>query len=365
MSRRLILMLTLTLALVAVFVSFGAKAAGTEPAPDVITFHNNTMADFSATSGVPIVKVDQRACILATSPFGVSTTLSLLWRSDDGGRSYRAMGTPVLRDAVTGPGGGDTDVDFDAKGRVYYVDLSAACVTAAVSEDGGQTFTPERTNYITCVSEETSEAAVDDRQWVAGFGDGRAFVTWRNFSGSGFYMFRTRDGGLTWDKGRQLGSVSQSGPLKADKTKRRVKVGNVERDAILVYQIYYTGSSVRMFRVTDLDDGSEPLVEDKLIYTSTNGSVNNVFPVISVDRAGNLYAVWSLGAGAIYMATSTDRGDTWSQPKRVSPPTMTGSIIMPWVVAGALGRAAVTWYRGALAGNPNSLANEWTIHMAQ
>jgi hypothetical protein len=120
-----------------------------------------------------------------------------------------------------------------------------------------------------------------------------------------------------------------------------------------------------MFRVTDLDDGSEPLVEDKLIYTSTNGSVNNVFPVISVDRAGNLYAVWSLGAGAIYMVTSTDRGDTWSQPKRVSPPTMTGSIIMPWVVAGDPGRAAVTWYRGSLAGNPNSLANEWTIHMAQ
>src|SRR5215218_3388527 len=180
MSRRLILMLTLTLALVAAFVNFGAGAAGTEPAPqatptptlDAVTFHNNTMADFSATSGEPIVKVDPQDRIFATSPFGVSTTLSLLWRSDDGGRSYRPMGAPVLRDAVAGPGGGDTDVDFDAKGRVYYVDLSAACVTAAVSEDGGQTFPVERTNYITCVSEETEGAAVDDRQWVAAFGDG-------------------------------------------------------------------------------------------------------------------------------------------------------------------------------------------------
>ncbi|HEX8188637.1 MAG TPA: hypothetical protein VF586_09810 [Pyrinomonadaceae bacterium] len=371
MSRRHILVLTLTLAAVAEFVNYGAKAAGTEPAPqaaptpEAITFHNNTMADFSATSGEPIVKVDPRDRIFATSPFGVSTTLSLLWRSDDGGRTYRPMGAPVARDAVTGPGGGDTDVDFDAKGRVYYVDLSAACVTAAVSEDGGQTFPADRTNYITCVSEETTEAAVDDRQWVAGFGDGRAFVTWRNFTGSGFYLFRTRDGGRTWDKGRQLGSVTQSGPLKADKTKRRVRVGGVERDTILVYQIYYTGNSIRMFRVTDLDDGSEPLVDDKLIYTSSNGSVNNVFPVISVDRAGNLYAVWSQSASAIYMVTSTDRGDTWSQPKRVSPPAMTGSIIMPWVVAGDAGRAAVAWYRGSMAGNPNSLANEWTIHMAQ
>lgn len=375
MSRRLrTLMLTLMLSFVATLSNLTAGAAGTvapapqaTPTPDAnaITFHNNTMADFSATSGEPIVKVDPKDRIFATSPFGVSTTLSLLWRSDDGGRSYRPMGAPVVRDAVTGPGGGDTDVDFDAKGRVYYVDLSAACVTAAVSEDGGQTFTPERTNYVTCVSEETEGAAVDDRQWVAGFGDGRGFVTWRNLEGSGFYMFRTRDGGLTWDKGRQLGSVSQSGPLKADKQKRRVRVGNVERDAILVYQIYYSGNSIRMFRVTDLDDGSEPIVEDKLIYTSTNGSVNNVFPVISVDRAGNLYAVWSQSAGAIYMVTSVDRGDTWSQPKRVSPASMTGSIIMPWVVAGDPGRVAVAWYRGSLAGNPNSLANEWTIHMAQ
>ncbi|MBV8857259.1 MAG: hypothetical protein JOZ96_01230 [Acidobacteria bacterium] len=371
MSRRLCL--TLTLAFVASLAGFAGGAAGASPepqatptpAPDAITFHNNTMADFSATSGEPIVKVDPRDRIFATSPFGVSTTLSLLWRSDDGGRSYRSMGTPVTRDAVNGPGGGDTDVDFDAKGRVYYVDLSAACVTAAVSEDGGQTFAPERTNYVTCVSDETDGAAVDDRQWVAGFGDGRGFVTWRNFEGGGFYMFRTRDGGLTWDKGRQLGSVSQSGPLKADKTKRRVKVNGVERDAILLYQIYYSGSSIRMFRVTDLDDGSEPIVEDKLIYNSTSGSVNNVFPVISVDRAGNLYAVWSQSASAIYMVTSTDRGDTWSQPKRVSPPTMTGSIIMPWVVAGDPGRAAVAWYRGSMPGNPNSLANEWTIHMAQ
>jgi hypothetical protein len=363
--------LTAALALAASAAGFKAGAAGgpavpvPQATPAAITFHNNTMADFSATSGEPIVKVDPKDRIFATSPFGVSTTLSLLWRSDDGGRTYRPVGAPVLRDAVTGPGGGDTDVDFDARGRVYYVDLSAACVTAAVSEDGGQTFAPERTNYVTCVSEETEEAAVDDRQWVAGFGDGRGFVTWRNFEGGGFYMFRTRDGGLTWDKGRQLGTVTQSGPLKADKQKRRVSVGGVERDAILLYQIYYSGSQIRMFRVTDLDDGSEPKVEDKLIYSSSSGSVNNVFPVISVDRAGNLYAVWSQSAGVIQMVTSTDRGDTWSQPKRVSPASMTGTIIMPWVVAGDPGRVAVAWYRGSLPGNPNSLANEWTIHVAE
>jgi hypothetical protein len=113
MSRRLILMLTL--AFLAALASFAAGTVGTAspvpqatPMPDAITFYNNTMADFSATSGEPIVKVDPKDRIFATSPFGVSTTLSLLWRSDDGGRSYRPMGAPVVRDAVTGPGGGGT-----------------------------------------------------------------------------------------------------------------------------------------------------------------------------------------------------------------------------------------------------------------
>ncbi|HYG80978.1 MAG TPA: hypothetical protein VD861_11355, partial [Pyrinomonadaceae bacterium] len=228
----------------ALFFAFAAAQTGAAQAPQPVTFHNNTMADFSATSGEPIVKVDPRDRIFVTTPFGLSTSVSILWRSDDGGRSYIPLGSPVTRDAVTGPGGGDSDVDFDARGRVYFIDLSAACVTVAVSEDGGNTFPSDRTSYITCVSDKTI-GAVDDRQWIAGFGDGTAYMTWRRFTGVGplpFFMWKTRDAGRTWDKGRQLGLVTQSGPLRADKQKRRVTVGGEARDAILVYQIYYNGN---------------------------------------------------------------------------------------------------------------------------
>lgn len=373
MTRRLFLTLTLTLAFVASLASFAGGAAGAPPqtqptpTPDAITFHNNTLTDFSATSGEPIIKVDNQDRIFVTSPFGLSTTLSLLWRSDDGGRSYRPLGGPIPRDTVIGPGGGDTDVDFDDKGRVYYVDLSAACVTAAVSEDGGNTFPAERTNYLTCVSEEEPGAAVDDRQWIAAFGDGTAYATWRNLQGGGFWMFKTTDAGRTWDKGRQLGAVGQSGPLRIDKKKRRVNVNGVEKDAVLVYQIYYSGNNVRLFRVTDIE-GSTPIVENFTIYSGNSG-ISNVFPVLAVDTAGNLYAAWSQVGGAtgtshtVWMATSTDRGATWSPRKQVS--TFTGTNIMPWIVAGDPGRLNVVWYRGSLPNNPNSLANEWQIYMAQ
>ena len=379
LARLAVLLLPLALLASA---GLGAAAAGPgadpPPAPQAtpdpgagITFHNNTMADFSATSGEPIIKVDKQDRIFVTSPFGFSLTLSLLWRSDDGGRTYVPLGSPVLRDAVTGPGGGDTDVDFDDQNRLYFVDLSAACVTVAVSEDGGNTFPADRTNYLTCVSEK-EPAAIDDRQWIAAVGDGRAYATWRRFTGTGalpFWMFTTRDGGKTWDKGHLLGNVTQSGPLRADKTKRRVVIDGEERDAHFVYQIYYTGSDLRLFRVTDVEGVAEPVVENFRIFNGGSSSISNVFPTLAVDTAGNLYAAWSQTPGTsttshtIYMATSTDRGRTWSPPRQVS--TLTGTNIMPWVVAGDPGRANIVWYRGTMPGNSGSLSNTWQIYMAQ
>jgi hypothetical protein len=326
-----------------------------------ITFTNNTMVDFSATSGEPIIRVDKQDNIFVTSPFGLSTTVSLLWKSIDGGRSFIPLGTPIIRDAVTGGGGGDTHVDFDDNNWVYYVDLSGACVTAAVSTDGGNTFPVNRVNQLACVSEETN-GATDDRQWVAGFGNGTGYVTFRNLQGSNFYLFKTSDGGLTWDKGRIIGQVAQSGPLMVDKQKRRVTINGVEKDAVILYQIFYTGNNLRVFRIMDFTDGT-PMKVDNLSIVNPGQSVANVFPVLAVDRAGNLYAVWSQAANSIWMTASTNRGDTWSAPVRVS--TLTGTNIMPWIVAGDPGRVDIIWYRSPMAGNPAVPASTWDIFMAQ
>jgi hypothetical protein len=327
-----------------------------------LSFNEGTLVDFSATSGEPFIRLDGRDRVFVSAPFGVSTTVSLLWRSVDGGRSYISLGTPGVRDAVTGPGGGDTHQDFDADGSLYYVDLSAACVTAAVSPDGGETFPPERTNPVVCVSDENPGAAVDDRQWVAAFGEGIGYVSFRNLAGSPFWLFKTRDGGLTWDGGTRLGTVSQSGPLQVDKARRAVVVDGVAREAIHVYQVYYRGTNLRLFRVTDFDDGSPLRIED-LSIADPGASVSNVFPVLAIDTAGNLYAAWSQSASAIYMAVSTDRGATWSQPIPVG--NLAGTNIMPWIVAGDPGRVDIVWYHSQLAGNPDVPENEWHVVMAQ
>ncbi len=328
--------------------------------PPAATFGHNTLTDFSAVGGEPFIRVDKQDNIFVSSPFGVSTTISLLWKSSDHGRTFVPLGSPVTRDAVTGPGGGDTHMDFDDHNRLYYVDLSAACTTAAVSEDGGNTFPLDRNNPLTCIGGgDDPEGATDDRQWVAAFGDGIAYSTVRNLAvavGSGnFHISKTTDAGKSWHT-QILGNVGQSGPLEVDKTKRSVN----GRDAILLYQVYYSGNSLKLYRVTDYNDGSAYVVNDITIPTG-GGGVSTVFPVLSVDKAGNLYVVWSDGA-KIKMAASSDRGDHWTPPAQVNPADMTGMNIMPWIVAGDPGRVDVIWYH--TLGSNNEQAR-WDINMAQ
>ena len=336
-----------------------------------ILFSHNTLVDFSFTSGEPFINSAPITVAPNTPagspfisvPFGLSTTVSILWKSIDGGRSFLQLGAPIVRDAAPGPGGGDSHQDFDAVGRLYFSDLGGGCVTTAVSDDGGNTF--PKTSPASCIGTGDPGGATDDRQWSGGAGDGRGYMTVRNLAvsvGGNFHLNRTRDGGLTWLAAQPIGSVTQSGPLVVDKTKRNF--GGT--DFIVAYQIYYSGSTLKTFRIRDPDNGSAVSVDDLTIGTP-GGSVATVFPVMAVGRTGELYVTWS-DAAAIYMLTSSDRGDTWSGVKRVSPTTGepgTGTIVMPWVIAGDPGRVDVVWYRGSIAGNSTNVNNRWDIYMAQ
>src|ERR1700730_4064422 len=354
------------------------KESASAPSPDSvlpasgILFTPNTLVDFSAVSGEPFINSAPVAipapspnvnnapptpagAPFVSSPFGFSTTVSLLWKSMDGGRSFIQLGTPIVRDSVPGPGGGDTHQYFDALGRFYFCDLSAACVTTAVSDDGGNTF--PKINPVSCLGPNDPGGAQDDRQWIGAFGDGRGYTTVRNLAvsvGNNFHLNTTRDAGMTWAGSQAIGTVSQSGPMVVDRSKRNF--GGT--DYIVVYQLYYSGATLMSFRIRDPDTGAAVLV-DNLTIGTPGGSVNNVFPTIAIDTAGNLYVTWS-DTTAIYMMTSTDHGDTWSNVKRVSPTTGsegTGTIIMPWVIAGDPGRADIVWYRGSIAGNSSSNDN--------
>ncbi|MHB8513490.1 MAG: hypothetical protein ACYDCC_15135 [Actinomycetota bacterium] len=74
----------------------------------------------------------------------------------------------------------------------------------------------------------------------------------------------------------------------------------------------------------------------------------NIFPHLTVDRAGNVYVGWVGYISTldphydVYISSSTDGGDTFSStPHRVNPTT--GYEVMPALVAGDSGRLAVAW----------------------
>src|SRR6185436_9262298 len=89
---------------VATYAARPTSAEGANAPPQFntdITFGNNTMADFSATSGEPIIKSDTAGNTFVTPPFGLRTPVGLLWKSADGGRSFVPLGSPIVRDSVT------------------------------------------------------------------------------------------------------------------------------------------------------------------------------------------------------------------------------------------------------------------------
>lgn len=112
--------------------------------------------------------------------------------------------------------------------------------------------------------------------------------------------------------------------------------------------------------------GSQP--SEPIVYISTDDGLTWKKSVISdsvlsfpgdhetsiaVDEEGNVYALWIGADSFVYLAHSTDTGFGWSEPRRVSPPSITAATL-PTIAAGSEGRVAFS-YAGTTAegGNDN------------
>ena len=102
-------------------------------------------------------------------------TSTMLWRSTDGGRTFKSM-------AATDGGGGDSDVVVDAKGTLYVADLLDASngfkFPVSTSYDGGQTYA----RIVNAAPEQTGL----DRQWIASNGAGHVLGMARDDTGTLF-----------------------------------------------------------------------------------------------------------------------------------------------------------------------------------
>src|SRR5579862_3053633 len=103
--------------------------------------------------------------VYISSPDSGGSDTSWIWRSLDGGRTFKWVpaAAPLSGKTLPCPGGGDTELAVDGAGRLYFNDLSLANFSVSRSDDQGRTFLP-------CNPAAVPDGGVD-RQWYAVDGD--------------------------------------------------------------------------------------------------------------------------------------------------------------------------------------------------
>lgn len=297
---------------------------------------------------------------LGVTPDGILFTDlgSDVFRSDDQGQTWRLMGNP--NPAIPNL---DPDLAVDLDGNVWESRLYVACSEVAVSRDLGETWF---SNPAVC------PLVGGDRQYVVPTRGGEAYiyfhqlptfyqtaakttdygVTWlptgppefpdhfllanggSGWGGGGFYNEVTGSVFFTFSYSHQQGTDSLQGAAGAGFT--------VTRDAGLTW----TARQAAVLEGRQLGLG---------LVTG------------AADDAGNVYLTWgeALGNGtdlAIFVAASTDDGETWSEKIRVD--NGTGSKVFPVIVAGAAGKVAVAYYEGSEAAFPDNMQGTWNVTLA-
>jgi hypothetical protein len=307
-----------------------------------ITFAPSNVVDFQRTEGEPINFVDAKGNDWVSGPFGTSTQLSFVQRSTDGGDQFNVVSPLAIRPTPP-PGGGDTDVVVDDQGYDYFTDLEGLIkIEASVSNDDGNTWKKN------VAAEATT---VDDRQWFAldngltsAAGDNTVFLSYREELGAFIYSSPGSTGaadpvgGLVYqnsaDSQTFLTSGQRCGQLRFDPVKRDLYLPCFAADhVVLVHGHVAPGQRTGIhYTVTNLPG------------SPGHGAVDNLFPLVATDKAGNVYATWSdTSDNTIYYTYSKDEGSTWATPVQVSGGDA-ASNVMPWMQADAAGTVAIAWY---------------------
>jgi hypothetical protein len=304
----------------------------------------------------------------------------------------------------------DPWVTFSPNGDAYQISLSvnfvndpATAVLVSKSTDGGDTWS-EPTTLVRDPSAEAPFLFNDKESITADPNNSRyAYAIWdrtrfpsdsANFNAQHAFSFRgdaifsrTTDGGRTWD----TRAIFVPQELKATIGHQIVVeprgVAEHKGDLIDLFTLFQgsgmnqPGSSLAMMRSTDKGaTWSAPQVIHKIQFdgafdpdTGRAIRAEGFVPEVAVDpHNGNLYATWQdirfSGVDQIAFSMSTDGGDTWSKPIKVSqtPSSADPANEQAWVPAVDVaddGTIAVTYYdfrRNTSA--PGVPTDHWMVH---
>jgi hypothetical protein len=299
----------------------------------------------------------------------------------------------------------DPWVTFAPNGDAYQISLSvnfvndpATAILVSKSTDGGGTWSepttvarnPSDVAPFLFNDKESITADPNDSNFVYAIWDRVRFPSDRaNFNAQHAFSFRgdtifsrTTDGGATWEPARPIFA-----PLKNQATIGHQIVVRPTGELIDLFTLFQgsgnnpPGGSLAMMRSTDKGaTWSSPQVIDKIRFigafdpdTGLPIRAEGFVPEVAVDpNNGNIYATWQdtrfAGLDQIAFSMSTDGGDTWSDPIKVSqtPPSADPANEQAWVPAVAVsadGTIAVTYYDFRFNTlDPGVPTDHWMVH---
>jgi hypothetical protein len=333
-----------------------------------LKFTDATVVDPILFGGEPGINFDPTtdgSRLFVDWPVGSRANIGVLFRSDDGGLTFRKRYADVTDPdnsgltcagrqvpMCTSGGGGDTDVNVNpGNGNVYFTSQEAlAAQSVAASLDHGVSFPTDHTDPVLSLP-----CTGVDRQWLASWSNtDDVFISYHvPLLGQCFNHSPSAGTTGSWTHSLAATNVTQSGAMVADNTG-----GPTDHNLYIVYNTSFvspdTLDAALKYGVAASTDGGATFVAH-VIPDAHN--IRN-FNKIQIDTAGNLYATWvDSQSQHTWFSTSlasdpanvTAPASKWSKAVQVEGLPIHVSIF-PDVVAGSPGKAAVAYYGTPAAG---------------
>src|SRR5438093_12199140 len=391
--------------------SGSGSASATASSSSGIGFQVPTVVDPIHTNGEPDIAIDVQGRVFVSGPTGTGTQRSTWFGSVDGGQSFRVMAqktppNPIIGIPAPGPGGGDTDINFDRSGKQYFADLYAlACLRVAVTGPVNSGATDQE-GFLGCGP--TSPGA--DRQWLAVYDPPAKptqsayigptpliYLEFNNIVGPG------PNGGAQWNKSPDGLTFVNATADETPPTGPGIGYAPFGPDGYpaidqLTGKVFQAAGCTMANGCTSngifLNIGT-PDASGTLHFLDTNGaggqdlkklikiadtatSPDTLFSVVSMDSARNLFVVWCLTSDAAHpsqrqvfvsAASAASGWESWTTPVQVSDgSTSTGDAVnvFPWIKAGRPGRADAVRYGSDKSVDPSSQSGQkWNVFMSQ
>jgi hypothetical protein len=281
--------------------------------------------------------VEHPSGALFAAGYGADTPT--LWKSADRGASWSRV--DVGTEANGAIGNSDVDLAVARDGTIYFASMlydrekdEGVAVAVGVSRDIGATWSWTQ----------LSRHRFDDRPWVAVASDGTAHVIWND--GDGVLHAVSHDRGATWQARARVHDAGGSSHLATG-----------PRGEVAVRITPFSASGNKASRGVDLvavsTDGGETWTKHPApgaLEWNYDDQWNDASPKfvarwvepLAWDAGGALYSLWGDLTG-VSLARSTDAGAHW-QSWRIA---RGGRSFFPYVIAGAPGELAATWFSGA------------------